>query len=28
LDGDPGVTAGIFTYKIHPIRKFPGSTLP
>ena len=23
-----GVTAGIFTYKIHPIREFPGSTLP
>ena len=23
-----GVTAGIFTFEIHPIRKFPGSTLP
>ena len=28
LDGDPAVTAGIFTYEIHPLRGFPGSTLP
>ena len=28
MDGDPGVQAGIFTYEIHPIRSFPGDTLP
>lgn len=25
---DPGVQAGIFTYEVHPIRGFPGDTLP
>ncbi|WP_196807218.1 YciI family protein [Candidatus Solirubrobacter pratensis] len=25
---DPGVLAGIFTYEIHPVRGFPGASLP
>jgi hypothetical protein len=28
IDGDPGVQAGLFTYEIHPVRGFPGSSLP
>jgi hypothetical protein len=28
MDGDPGVQAGVFEYEIHPVRSFPGSTLP
>jgi hypothetical protein len=28
MDHDPGVTAGIFTYEVHPVRGFPGSSLP
>ena len=28
MDGDPGVTAGIFTYEIHPGKGFPGDALP
>ena len=28
MDADPAVVAGIFTYEIHPIRAFPGATLP
>lgn len=28
LDDDPGVRAGIFTYELHPVRGFPGATLP
>jgi uncharacterized protein YndB with AHSA1/START domain len=28
MDGDPGVVAGIFTYEVHPLRGFPGATLP
>ena len=28
MDGDPGVVAGIFRYEIHPVRGFPGATLP
>ena len=28
LDSDPGVQAGIFTYDLHPVRGFPGSSLP
>ncbi|MFC4950283.1 SRPBCC domain-containing protein [Pseudonocardia sp. GCM10023141] len=28
LDADPGIRAGIFTYDIHPVRGFPGATLP
>jgi len=27
MNGDPGVTAGIFAYEIHPGRSFPGDTL-
>lgn len=27
MDDDPGVRAGIFTYRIHPVRGFPGSAL-
>jgi hypothetical protein len=28
MDEDPGVQAGIFTYEVHPIRSFPGDSLP
>jgi hypothetical protein len=28
MDGDPGVRAGTFTYEAHPIRGFPGDSLP
>ena len=28
MDDDPGVRAGIFTYELHPVRGFPGATLP
>ncbi len=28
MDSDPGVVAGIFTYEVHPIRGFPGASLP
>jgi hypothetical protein len=28
MDHDPGVQAGIFTYEVHPVRGFPGSSLP
>jgi uncharacterized protein YndB with AHSA1/START domain len=28
MDDDPGVRAGIFTYAVHPVRGFPGSSLP
>jgi hypothetical protein len=28
MDGDPGVQAGIFTYEMHPVRSFPGFSLP
>ncbi len=28
MDGDPGVQAGIFTYDVHPVRGFPGDSLP
>jgi hypothetical protein len=28
MDEDPGVKAGIFTYEVHPVRGFPGSSLP
>lgn len=27
MDDDPGVRAGILTYRIHPVRGFPGATL-
>jgi hypothetical protein len=28
LSQDPGVKAGIFTFDVHPVGGFPGSTLP
>jgi hypothetical protein len=28
MDQDPAVMAGIFTYEVHPVRGFPGSSLP
>ncbi|HEX4213158.1 MAG TPA: hypothetical protein VIA06_07525 [Candidatus Dormibacteraeota bacterium] len=28
MEEDPGVRAGVFTYEIHPVRSFPGDTLP
>jgi hypothetical protein len=28
MDGDPGVQAVIFTYELHPVRGFPGASLP
>jgi hypothetical protein len=28
MDEDPGVQAGVFTYEVHPIRSFPGDSLP
>lgn len=28
MDGDPAVRAGIFTYEVHPVRGFPGQSLP
>lgn len=27
MDYDPGVRAGVFTYRIHPTRSFPGDAL-
>jgi uncharacterized protein YndB with AHSA1/START domain len=28
MNDDPGVRAGIFSFEIHPVRGFPGATLP
>lgn len=28
MEGDPGVIAKVFTYEVHPVRGFPGATLP
>jgi hypothetical protein len=28
MDDDPAVRAGVFTYEVHPVRSFPGDTLP
>jgi hypothetical protein len=28
LEDDPGVQAGVFTYEVHPVRSFPGDSLP
>jgi hypothetical protein len=28
IDGDPAVQAGVLTYELHPIRGFPGDSLP
>jgi cytochrome c556 len=27
MDEDPGVRAGVFTYRVHPTRSFPGDSL-
>ncbi len=28
MAGDPGVQAGVFTFEVHPVRGFPGDSLP
>jgi hypothetical protein len=28
MDDDPAVRAGVFTYEVHPVRSFPGDSLP
>jgi hypothetical protein len=28
MDDDPGVTAGVFSYQVHPCLGFPGDALP
>jgi hypothetical protein len=28
MNEDPGVAAGVFTYRVHPCRGFPGDSLP
>lgn len=28
MDGDPAVKAGVLTYQLHPVRGFPGDSLP
>jgi hypothetical protein len=28
MNADPGVHDRIFTYQLHPVRGFPGGTLP
>lgn len=28
MDGDPAVQAEVLAYEVHPVRSFPGSTLP
>ena len=28
MDKDPAVTAGVLIYEIHPVRSFPGDSLP
>lgn len=28
MEEDPGVRAGVFTYEVHPVRSFPGDSLP
>jgi hypothetical protein len=28
MEDDPGVRAGVFTFEVHPVRSFPGDTLP
>ncbi|WP_308466715.1 hypothetical protein [Rathayibacter soli] len=28
MDGDPAIQAGVLTYEVHPVRSFPGSSLP
>jgi len=28
MDEDPGVVEGVFIYEMHPVRSFPGDSLP
>jgi hypothetical protein len=28
MDGDPAIQAEVLAYELHPVRSFPGSTLP
>jgi hypothetical protein len=28
MDGDPAVQAGVLSYEVHPVRGFPGDSLP
>lgn len=28
MDGDPAIQAGVLSYEIHPVRGFPGDSLP
>jgi hypothetical protein len=28
MEEDPGVRAGVFTFEVHPVRSFPGDSLP
>ena len=28
MDADPGVRTGVFEYEVHPVRSFPGDSLP
>ena len=28
MDGDPAVQAGVLSYEVHPVRSFPGDSLP
>lgn len=28
MDGDPSVQAGVLSYEVHPVRGFPGDSLP
>ena len=28
LDGDPAIQAGVLSYEVHPVRGFPGDSLP
>jgi hypothetical protein len=28
MDGDPAIQAGVLSYQVHPVRGFPGDSLP
>jgi hypothetical protein len=28
MEEDPGVRAGVFTFEVHPVKSFPGDSLP
>jgi hypothetical protein len=28
MDGDPAIQAGVLSYEVHPVRGFPGDSLP